>query len=62
MEQLLLAISPFLWSLEEAARWVRAHGAGDVTAEQHARALSLLARILAQLQARIDEADRAVKS
>lgn len=53
---LLAAISPFLWSLEDAARWAEGLGAaGNETAANHARMLQLLARILAQLQARIEE-------
>jgi hypothetical protein len=55
IHQLLAAIGPFLWSLEEAQKWVRDHGRGDATAEAHVRALGLLAKILAQLQARVDE-------
>jgi hypothetical protein len=54
--QLVQAIGPFLWSLEEAAKWVKDLAeTGDGTAQQHARSLALLARILAQLQARVDE-------
>lgn len=53
---LLAAVSPFLWSLEDAARWADTlAAAGDATAAGHARTMHLLARILAQLQARIDE-------
>lgn len=53
---LLAAVSPFLWSLEDAARWADSLAAtGDPTAASHARAMHLLAKILAQLQARIDE-------
>jgi hypothetical protein len=54
--ELLAAVSPFLWSLEDAARWAdEKAAAGDKSAKNHARTLFLLARILAQLQARIDE-------
>ncbi len=54
--QLLAAVSPFLWSLEDAARWAEGLAdAGDSAARNHARAMHLLAKILAQLQARIDE-------
>jgi hypothetical protein len=54
---LLAAVSPFLWSLEDAARWADALAeAGDPSAKNHARTLKLLAKILGQLQARIDEA------
>lgn len=54
--ELLAAISPFLWSLEDAARWADALAAeGNTTAAGHARELHLLAKILAQLQARIDD-------
>jgi hypothetical protein len=57
--ELLAAISPFLWSLEDAARWADSlAAAGDANAAGHARALHLLAKILAQLQARIDESER----
>jgi hypothetical protein len=53
---LLAAVGPFLWSLEDAARWAQALAdAGDEGARSHAKSLLLLARILAQLQARIDE-------
>ncbi len=53
---LLAAVSPFLWSLEDASRWAAELGAkGDPVAQSHARTLTLLAKILAQLQARIDE-------
>lgn len=53
---LLAAVSPFLWSLEDASRWAAERGAqGDVTAANHARTLMLLAKILGQLQARIDD-------
>lgn len=53
---LLAAVSPFLWSLEDASRWAAELGAkGDPVAQSHARSLTLLAKILAQLQARIDE-------
>ena len=54
-KQLLASIGPFLWSLEGAERWVRAHGAGEPEAESYARALGLLARVLSQLKARVDE-------
>jgi hypothetical protein len=55
--ELLAAVSPFLWSLEDAARWADALAeSGDATAKNHARTLKLLAKILGQLQARIDEA------
>lgn len=54
--ELLAAVSPFLWSLEDASRWAAALGAsGDPAAANHARTLMLLAKILGQLQARIDE-------
>lgn len=53
---LLAAVSPFLWSLEDASRWAGELGAkGDPVAQSHARTLMLLAKILAQLQARIDD-------
>jgi CheY-like chemotaxis protein len=53
---LLAAVSPFLWSLEDASRWAGELGAqGDPVAQSHARTLTLLAKILAQLQARIDD-------
>jgi hypothetical protein len=56
--QLLASIAPFLWSLEAAEKWVRDHANGDAEGEAHARSLALLARVLGQLQARIDEAAR----
>lgn len=59
--QLLASIAPFLWSLEAAEKWVRDHAAGDAEGEAHARSLALLARVLGQLQARIDEAAKQVK-
>lgn len=59
--QLLASIAPFLWSLEAAEKWVRDHAQGDAEGEAHARSLALLARILGQLQARIDEAAKQVR-
>lgn len=53
---LLAAVSPFLWSLEDASRWASELGQqGDPVALSHAKTLTLLAKILAQLQARIDD-------
>ncbi len=59
--QLLASIAPFLWSLEAAEKWVRDHANGDAEGEAHARSLALLARVLGQLQARIDEAAKQVR-
>ncbi|HEY4223082.1 MAG TPA: hypothetical protein VGO62_17110 [Myxococcota bacterium] len=55
IKQLLASIGPFLWSLEGALKWIDEHGHGDGDAQQHVRALGLLARVLSQLQARVDE-------
>lgn len=53
---LLDAISPFLWGLEDAARFVEEQAqSGDPRALSHVKTLRLLAKLLGQLQKRIDE-------
>lgn len=52
---LLTAISPFLWGLEDAARWIETlEKEGNQEAMQHARTLQLLNGLLKQLKERID--------
>jgi len=53
---LLLAISPFMWGLEDAARWAEAlEKEGNIEAMQHAKTLHLLSGLLKQLKERIDD-------
>jgi hypothetical protein len=53
---LLGAISPFLWGLEDAAKYVNDLAAdGDMKAASHARTLQLLTKLLTQLKDRIDD-------
>jgi len=54
--ELLRAISPFLWGLDDAARYMDVRAAmGDVGAQGHQRTLKLLGNLLRQLQQRIDD-------
>jgi hypothetical protein len=54
--ELLRAISPFLWGLDDAARYMDVRAAlGDVGAQGHQRTLKLLGTLLRQLQQRIDD-------
>jgi hypothetical protein len=54
--ELLRAISPFLWGLDDAARYMDVRAAmGDVGAQGHQRTLKLLGNLLRQLQKRIDD-------
>ncbi len=54
--ELLRAISPFLWGLEDAGRWADGKAAdGDMTAMTHARTLKLVTKLLTQLKEKIEE-------
>lgn len=53
--ELLNAVSPFLWGLQDAAGYVDELAAQDPRALAHAKTLRLLAKLLGQLQRRIDE-------
>lgn len=53
---LISAISPFLWGLEDASNWAqRKADDGDMDAMTHARTLKLLTKLIEQLQQRIDK-------
>lgn len=54
--QLLSAISPFLWGLEDASAYMdRLAQGGEPMAVTHARTLKLLAKLLTQLKNRVDD-------
>jgi hypothetical protein len=53
---LLAAVSPFLWSLEDACHWAEQLAAsGDPIAQMHARTLKAVVKVLEQVHARIEE-------
>ncbi|MDP2344472.1 MAG: hypothetical protein Q8O67_26185 [Deltaproteobacteria bacterium] len=56
IRDVLLAVAPFLWGLDDCARYLEdLHGHHVAGADVHARTVRLVARLLAQLQARVDE-------
>jgi len=55
---ILRAVAPFLWGLDDCARFLDDLSAHHVQgADVHARTVRLVARLLAQLHARVDELD-----
>ncbi len=56
IREVLRAVAPFLWGLDDCARYLEdLHAQDQAGAETHARTVRLVARLLAQLQARVDE-------
>ncbi len=56
IKDVLLAVAPFVWGLDDCARYLDDLHAHHVAgADVHARTVRLVANLLAQLQARVDE-------